>query len=346
MGRDSWKFGYLVREAVKSALSPRSRTYPLVIFAVLVGIAVVLFTRAEYLALSRTVDGLNSQGRNVVIFGPLASEEPVSITRESCESLARYPGVERAGIRIPSERLTIEPIGSNLATYRASATLIADLSKAPVVIGNAVSPGSVGRVSNVRVDGVVAEAISAPQQPQGLDANSSVIFGLLPEDRAAESCYAILDSWTPVSPMVPLLSSHLDSSGGVLVGIPALRVPDDPIEAYGARLTQFVPVAAALLAVAITGIVQLLRSGEFAAYRLTGTSRRSLSVLITVEGLLISSVASIAGTATALVFQDDFADPSIPILGCLLLSGIWSIGGALIGVAISLRSPISLARDH
>jgi hypothetical protein len=88
-----------------------------------------------------------------------------------------------------------------------------------------------------------------------------------------------------------------------------------------------------------------MRSSEWAAYRLTGTSARTLIILQGMEQLIVAGVFAAGTSLASLVLSAHLISPQAVVFSTCAAAGIWLIIAVGGGCITALRSPISLAKD-
>ena len=346
MTADGWRFGPLIREASKNVFTPGSRLAAVLIIGGLVGVAQTGAGALESAVLSSELTGLALDGRNVVVFHGNDSAEETHILTRSCEGLADSPGVVRAGSLVGGSRVDVIPLGSRISTMRASSTLIHELSAADAVVGTALVTPEVTTLTIETSQGILASAIRGSEQPAGLTLNSSVIFPLTVDDAWTDSCVVVFEPHADVQSASAVASSQLIADGTSIESTVLVSGGQDPITTFLSRLTQFLPVVLGLVAGAMLAIVSRSRSGEFASYRLSGTTTRSLLTLMTLENMLLSSWTAAAATVCALVTSAYFPDVTVPVLRAALLGAVMMATAIPAGVWFATRNPLDLSRDR
>lgn len=115
----------------------------------------------------------------------------------------------------------------------------------------------------------------------------------------------------------------------------------DLVEQYRASALQFVPLTLGLIGGVAAALVNAARSREFATYRLSGTSRTSLLVILLVEEIMLGlTLTAGASMATAVLWTRllgpleslSYAFAAGALLTCFALVG--SLPGALRSAAV------------
>lgn len=344
--RDGWRLGHLAREAVRNVLGRGARLLSAVGLAVVLGSGAVAFLGLETHALRTELDQLADQGRGVVNYTQASAEAPALISRASCERLAGAPGVQAAGTLIRGPEETVIPVGRAIGTQRASTTLFPQLAEADVLVGSGLVDRGDTVAAQVLRSGTVLDSLTTTRQREGLDASHTLTLPLRPDDVRAERCVVVLDPMVSVADVATTHLASLRIEGNAVVAVEYLRATSDPVEVFLDRPTRFLPVLLGVLGAVATAITYRLRASELAVYRLSGTSSRSLLVLIALETVLVTGIAGLAATTAAIVLRDHVLAPVSPILWGLVLAGTWGVLTLVATADLALRKPTDLAKDR
>lgn len=346
MARDGWRFALLAREANRNVFGRGSRLRPLVAIAVILGVAQSGFIALENDNLDRTLDTLRQAGRNIVVFQSTDAASPAIIDRASCEALAGESGVAAAGLLVPMDRQSAIPLGTSLNSYRASSTLVSGLQRADVVVGSALGEGRAASFT-LQVEGMsAASAIIGERQPTGIDTNSAIVLPLAATERSGESCVVAFGPLVRLRDAIPVVRSQLSVSGNPVAGVPVLLEPTSAVDGWLARPGRYLPLLLGLIGALVVMITSRLRASEVATYRLSGTSIRSITTLMSLEVALLGAVAAVSATATALVLAPHYPDLAVPLLWAIGAAGLWSIAVIAVAVSAARQRPTDLAKDR
>ena len=337
-----WRLSAAIREAVFGAVASGPRSWLMLLVAVLMGVAMSGLQVADWTTLDRQLDAADASGHTVISFGatPQAQTE---IAISSCEALTHAPGVEVAGAMIPSGRTTVDQLGSGISAVRASSSLVPELTRAEVAVGDLLAPASAGVITGD--SGYVRTYVAASPRPPGIDVNSAVISPLLTADVSTAYCVARLSSFADVDALAPILLSSLSSSGAP----PAVRsVSDtfDPVDAYLNRTTRWAPAGVGVVCAFISLVLLLARGSEIAAYRLSGTSRRSMMLLCVIEQSVYAAVMWCSVTLTALALAPFLGSVSAVVAAGGIAACVW-LALYSVGAYVNVRrDPTALARER
>lgn len=344
--RDGWRVADLAREALRNTVGRSARLLPAVALAVVLGSGTAAFVALETASLQDELDDLAERGRGVVSYMQANPDQPALVSRASCEALAGAPGVEAAGAVVPGGSTEVVPVGPDVPVQRASTTLVPGLADVDAL----VDAGLLDRAgpSDQRVL-VGAEALGSARTPglrEGVGAGRSLTVPLRPDDALVERCVVVLDPLVAVDDVAATQIASLHVSGNAVVGTEALRATSDPVQAFLDRPSRFLPVLLGLLGAVTTAVTYRLRASELAVYRLSGTSARSLLVLVALETLLVTGVAATATTLAVVALHARYLDPTTPVLWGLVLAGTWAVVALAATADLAVRRPTDLAKDR
>lgn len=360
----------LVREAVKNVLSPAARMFPVLAVAVLLGAGQTALVVHQADTLGSTLDELGLVGRNVVVLTPPTSDAVSTVSRTSCEGLTRHDQVRAAGLLGRSERTDIVELGSFVPVQPVSDTLLPLLTTHDAVVGAALRPEgaaalwsdgdaalrpdgdaalwSDGDASVVLVtaSGQVLQAAVGPPTPAGVSTGSVVGVPLDPTTTSGDHCVVVLDPYLPVQESRQLVLSELQLVGEPLVASSPYSETVDVVALHLGRTERYVPAAVAVLAGFTTLALSRLRSSELAAYRLSGTSRRSLATMLLLEQVIVAGFFVTSATTATLALGTHLRDPTVPVLWAVVGGLAWvACAGAAASTAV-LRQASDLAKDR
>lgn len=336
IGRDGWTAVHLWREAVRNLYSRDSRLTLLLCLAVFAAASSVAFAALQWALLADGLERDGLSGRNTLVFQSADITVPTLIDRSSCEALARQPDVLRAGGINTIGPATFVQLGPATQVAAVSSTLLSDLADVDAVVGAALGFDGKNR-RLITPDGHVLLASRGGSSPAGLDLGSTVAVPLGPEDTVVQRCIVTLDRFAKVSEAAPRLSSSLHSTGGILASTSEFSASTDPVEVFVARPDQFLPVALGVVC-GVFGIgLNRFRSSDVASYRFSGTSKRSMFLLLFFEQALLAAAFAAAGSLALLLLAGFFVQPALEIL--------WVLSGSLAWLVASLANAVFAGGD-
>ncbi|ACZ23255.1 hypothetical protein Sked_33600 [Sanguibacter keddieii DSM 10542] len=338
----------LVREAVKNVLSPAARMFPVLAVAVLLGAGQTALVVHQADALGSTLDDLGLAGRNVVVLTPPASDAVSTVSRTSCDGLTRYDQVQAAGLVGRAERTDLVELGSFVPLQPVSDTLLPLLTTHDAVVGAALWPDADADESIVLVtaSGQVLQAALGPPVPAGISTGAALGVPLDPTTTTGDHCVVVLDPYLPVQESRQVVLSELQLVGEPLVATSPYSETVDVVARHLARTERFLPGAVAVLAGFTALALSRLRSSELAAYRLSGTSRRSLATMLLLEQMIVAGFFVTSGTTAALVLGTHLRDPAVPVLWAVVGGLAWVVCAGTAASAAVLRRASDLAKDR
>ncbi|MGO4536738.1 hypothetical protein [Leifsonia sp. 2MCAF36] len=344
MRRDLWRLGELVREATLNVINPRSKMIATLIVATVLGSACAAFYAFESERFSEQLITLESRGANIVSFRAASPDADISISRKSCEGLSRVRGVKRAGLLKNEGSRDVPEIGAKTTIFTASATLFPGLSTSDGLIGMSLVGEGVRTVTLAPSD---TRALSAaPRQPEGIPTNAAIVLPLAADSSSGSQCVVELARFQNSRIDIPTLASQLDVRGGSIVGRVQLRLTTDPVAEWANRPGQFVGVAGGAIGGLLASLLVWTRSSEVATYRLSGTNRRSLALLLTIESLLASGVFAFSGALAVWTVRSSSVSTPEVLYWLFAGSASWWVA-ALLGTMRSIAvSPAAMTRER
>lgn len=349
MQRDRWHLNALVHEAVRNVGDWRAKLFPILVFAVLGGSCLAVFFSVEANSLHQQLTHLTMEGRLVVDISSTNPQTPVKIERESCEDLAHQPGVARAGIYSQIAYLEVPQLGASIPFAGVSTTLFPELDHVDALIGSELREPGPDFTLTLPNDVLGTTHVMAAQ-PRGVDTNSAVLVPLVPAQDTGPSCRVVMGPLSDPAEVVPRAVAQLRTTeAGDIIAISPFQNNIDPIQQFLGRSARNLPLLLGLLGGFAAAVINRVRFGELAAYRLSGTSGRSLALLLTLEQCLLAGVlatsTALAAVATGLVLGYP-ASVAAATLSGLGAAATWVITAALFTLDIPARRPTDLAKDR
>lgn len=332
----------LVREAVRNVVGRRSRVSVLLVGALVCGSAVALVQDLGWRSFEAELAELEMRGRNVLVARRAEAEAEVTFSRASCERLASAEHVVRAGPLEPLDTRDVLQLGPAVGVVGSSETLFAELGDVDVIIGASLrasgEEGGGGAPSTLAVEGLgVGQAATGKTQPVGVDTNSAVVVRLAPEVTRVTTCVLVIERHVDPGEMAVMVAGQLDAAGGPVMVRPAIELSHDPLEMFEHRSERFVPLLLGAVLALCAAAMYRFRMPELATYLASGTSRRSLLLLIALEHALIGGVVAASGALAVVVLSGWLLRPELALfhaaaagvtyLVCALLGTVWSAVG-------------------
>ena len=345
MQRDSWSLAHLAREACRNVFHLRSKMFALLGCAVVIGTVIPIYAAIQGQQLRDLFAEEAALGRNVVLFSALDNTVPVSISRASCEALAHNADVDRAGMLRSQPTGDFVQLGSLVPVAEASTTLMPELASFGALVGHALrAPGPAFTLA--MPDGNMHRAIVARRQPDAIGTNSDVVVALPVQVTSASSCLAVLTPTAREAEVAPRLLAALQATGGNLSAQQQFSEPRNPITVYLARPEQYLPLLLALAGGLAAGTVNRLRSGEWAAYRMSGTAPRSVGVVMLLEQVALAGCLAFSSAATTLMVAPRLLSPISTHGWAVAAAALWVIAATVASAGIALKKPTNLAKDR
>ena len=345
MQRDRWAAGQLAREACRNVFDLRSRLFFLLGLAALMGALIPIYAAVQSTQLRAQLSQDALRGRNILVFAALNADSPVEISRASCERLSSSPDVVRAGVLLPLPTRNFLQLGAVIPVAAASSTLLPELARFGALVGSALRPTGPA-FSLLMPDGGIQSAIVNNPQPDVIGTNSNVVVGLPPAVTSTPRCIVVLTPTAIEAEAVPQLRAQLQSTGGAVSAQQEFTESRSPIALFLGRPDQFLPLLLALAGALSAGMLNRLRTAEWAAYRMSGTSARSLAIIMLCEQSALAGCLGLAATLATLVLAPVLISPVATIGMALAAAALWVGVGTFASVQICWRKPTSLAKDR
>lgn len=339
MSARGWRHAALVRESLLNTVHRGSALWLLVVLAVLLGSGAAAFALVQHRAFEDLLESQNVQGRGVVMLGSGSADAVAEIERASCEGLAQRSDVLRSGIVLPLGRVDLPTLGADILVLGASERLLPALSAHEAVIGPAL--GADAGPTRMLLGGRPVDALVAGGGVPTSGMESAVTVGLAPEVRSGPHCLVELVPLARVRDVASELVLALRSDSRDLVAHHALQEPADLLDMHARRVVRFLPVVLGALGGVCALLVNWLRSSAFAAYRLSGTRRGEVFLLVVLEQSVVAGVFATSGVL------------AVVVTGGPPATGLWILIGALVWVATAPlswlaagRNPFRMAKDR
>lgn len=337
-----WRIGLLAREAALSVRTSR-RLRPLVVAAVLIGPLLAAIASSDAASFERDRATLDEAGARVILIAG-ATESSVMIDRSSCESLAEVDGIERAGALLASTRTAVVPIGPSVALVPASISLVPALAYAGAVTGPDLVTGAM-RIQRIDT-GAVLDVAQGSNQPEGVPLDRAVAVRIPDSVTTVDRCIVIAEPGAALPIVATTALGALEVSGSSPVATPVLAQPLDATEQYLQRPTRWAPLALGIIAGLATVGLGATRLSEFAAYRLSGTRRRELAVILGLEAVALSGIAALSSTAAALAVSPWLVSAPTTAMGAFVLAGAWWVIAAIGSAPLVRISALNLSKER
>ena len=346
---DRWRAGPLIREAVRNVADVRAKLFPVLVLAVLGGSSLAAFAGSEAATLHTQLGALQRDGRLVVEISSTKHEEAAAIDRTSCEALTGTAGVERAGLVVQQGFWDVAQLGANVSVSAVSRSLFPELDHADALVGSALRKPSVDFLLTLPAGNVGTAHVMA-LQPKGVDTNSALLVALSPSDTTGPSCRVVLSPLSDGAEAIPRVVAALRNTGAAPISANTqFQENINPVQQFLTRASRYLALLLGALGGVAAAVINRVRLSEFAAYRLSGTSGRSLGVLIVLEQLIVggavAAATSVAAIAVVVVAGYPASVPAIVLSG-VAAGAVWVAVAALLTIDIPLRRPTDLAKDR
>jgi hypothetical protein len=175
--------------------------------------------------------------------------------------------------------------------------------------------------------------------------SSAVVVSLPASITSGSQCVVELSPYASASTVSAELAAAQRAEGGNLAAMPALQESVDVLAAHASRAERFLPVLVGGLGGLLATITNALRSSSFAAYRLSGTRRSDLLVLVWLELALLAGLYMFSAIAAIAVLLGRTAEAFVGTLWVEVGALAWVAVGTLSWAAAG-RNPTRLAKDR
>ncbi|MBD7949317.1 MULTISPECIES: hypothetical protein [Oerskovia] len=350
---DRWSLALLAREATRNVFSTAARLFPVVLLAVLLGSAQASLAVQQGQGLERQIAELRAQGRNVLAATQAVQDSPVLIDRDSCEGLTALSVVERAGIQVlDAPSMDLPQLGAKVPVRPVSTTLLPELATHDAVVGRSIAE-SAGRGPSQRFDLVTGasgsgtvSALVGSGDGAGLGGTGAVFVAADRSIATSATCSVVLTPFADASAAAPVIAAALDVQDNPVLVSTELRETTDVVALFLTRIERFLPLLLGAIGGLTVAVVGSLRSSELAAYRLSGTSPRSLGVLLALEQSLVAGTFVTASAATTLLLAGQALAPAASVLWTIAGGLVWLVVGNIVALPVLRRRPSDMAKDR
>ena len=345
MQRDAWSFAYLLREANKNVFGSHARLRPLTLVSLAAFMSLSIFAASEAHRFSSQLDSLDARGRNVILLSASDPASTAEISRRSCEYLSTVAGVERAGLLAPSGHADFLRLGRNIPIIFASASLFPNLGPYEALIGASLISSTRPTVL-LTSSGKHLHAAGGQVAPDSLGVGSAVTLALEPSINQGAQCVVILSKFSDAQKSIPMLAGQLEVSGAPISGRQQLTETVDVVSAYIHRPGLYLPLILGVMGAILSALVNGGRASELAAYFLSGSSRRSMFILVALEQLLVAGIGFSSGIFALIVLSQYFFHLASVIFGLAAGAFGWVGLSCLMSLPVILKKPTELAKDR
>lgn len=345
--RGRWRAPMVFREAVLNVSALGSRGFLVSCLGLIAG---GLLANQYALSVYAFEDRLADDGRigaRIVELAPLErSDERAAISGASCERLSRLPAVARSGSIVPGGRLDSIQLGASVPWVYVSGALLTDVPGVAVV-GRDILPdiSELDPRSRLRTSMGTMPFVLGTSEPEGVDVGSSLSLPM-PPTSAVPSCLAELVPGTPVGAASAVLLAALDTQGGSFFARPHSVVSSSAEVAFLNRPDRHLPLLLGGVLGLVAYLARRLRSGEVAAYRLSGTGDGDFLFLALIEDSLAVFAMVMAGFWTLQVADLPGSLMGAALVGLLSAGACWITISTIGSIQLSRANALSLAKDQ
>ena len=344
-GFDRWSHRHLLRESARNTFSTASAARWGLYVAALLGIIFAMLRAVELQNLDSRVAMLGEQGRNLLVVQSIDENQLSYIDRASCERLTEMPGVVAAGGVELVREVSTARFGT-LQVFAGSETLFPMLNQGVALLGTDLVQAPTGTDLHLLIDGAAVPALVGEPQPTGISTNNAIVVHFELSKQELERCMLVIDQRQYLNRVVPSLISQLNVSGNPVIGVAAFTEIFNPFEDYTDRPSAFVGQATGALIGAIVAFGTLRRSSELATYRLSGSSRRSVTQILVGEATFCALAFCVFAVSALFVLEESSVAAWAVSLETFSAGALIVLVASCAATLIVRRSPISLAKDR
>lgn len=182
-------------------------------------------------------------------------------------------------------------------------------------------------------------------EPAAVGSDNAVALAIDPGEKWVSSCVVIVDPRADVDAAAARLTLALEVKGGPVAAFHTFSSPTNPVTTNRDAVTRWMPYLVTLLGAAAGVATMLTRSSEWAVYRLSGMSRRTLISLLVLEQAYPALLFAAGAALTTFVIASQLISPSVVILSAAAASCLWLALSSIGAIIIASRSPLTMARD-
>lgn len=344
VSHDHWSLRAALREAVKNVLLPSGRSLAGLGLSVLLGSALVLSAVNDDSRFERVLRSQTRVGTHTVVIGANKADEAARVSTRSCSGLVHVTGVLVAG---PLQLLGLDRVyqlDTHVAIVATSTSLLPALLATQAIVGSALPFDRPRPIAGSRL----ARVLATPGVPLagGIPADSAVVVRLDPRVEVAGLCVAVLDPRVSPPTILPALAASVHSSGAPVLARVAAVAQVDPIADYRDRPRRLIPLAcAALLCLWATALLRF-RASEIAAYRLSGTSKPDMMLILALEQVVLAGVFSSAALASIVITRSQLVSARAVMLWTLTGVCLWLGAFPVLAIKSAYGKATELAKDR
>jgi hypothetical protein len=339
--REGWPVALLVREAALNCGTRGSRLRTVPVLAIVAAFLTLGYATLDGVRFAEAARERESAGHYVLAFRSADVASPVEIAVASCERLAGDIRVQRAGVLVGGELVTVPQLGADQRVIHASQGLFPELTRHPGLLG-AASPEVGGTLV---VDGAPITVSRLRPQPRGVDVNRSVVLPLTEVRPWHDECLVVANRLVAVSELAADLTAALDVRGGSVVASGAGMDAGDLAVEFAGRSERWLSLVVGGAGGLLAAMVNRFRASEIAVYLLAGTSRADLMRLLVIEQLVIAGLYLVTTSASMILLHEAYVAPVAQVLWGLTGAIAWFVVAVFASLPVALRNPVTRPRD-
>lgn len=358
MSRRSWRLSALCVEAVRNVFNAGSRLRLVALFVIGVGSALSLFALYEWRQLESDVKALQRDGWSVYIIGDVAGEVDGGIAASSCSRLSSSTEVTSvAGIaeRALEQFTQLGPRTVPIVTVGMSSSQHDLRNTAPTTesIPVMASDELVGSLNGARrltnrygTSYDITRRLPDELALAGLSGSLVVPVPLERMTGDVQECVVTVAPWSDGN-IGARLASSVSARTLQLSTRQVHSIGSHPYDRFLDRTGTVIFPAVGIVVAVVIGLSMRSRASELGVYRISGTSRTALMVLLGLENFLILGCwAFSAATASLVIERLSDLPTTASWVRQLLALGTCSAVAACFAVISALRDVTTMLKDR
>lgn len=246
---------------------------------------------------------------------------------------------------MPSGHSDFLRLGRNIPIVVASESLFPNLGTYDALIGASLISAAKPTVLRTS-SGQDLYAAGGQAAPDSLGVGNAVTLLLEPSIKYGSQCVVFLSKFSDQQKNISLLAGQLNVVGAPIAGRAQLTESVDTVSGYIRRPGRHLPLIVGLMGAVASGLLNRGRASELASYRLSGTTRRSLAILIALEQSLVAGVGLASGIFALILLSQYFFNLLSAIFSLAVGVFGWLFLGCLLSLPVIVKTPTELVKDR
>lgn len=308
-----WQISELCVEAIRNVFGRGSRLRIVSLLAVTTGAGLSLFSMFEWRELRSDVEALNEDGWNTFVVA-VPDDSDNGVSARSCSRLADTQGVVSVaaiGTRTPTQFVelgarTVPVVAVGLSSLPDDAPVVPPSEATPVMVGTDLLRSLESVRTLVSRTGITYSIThSLPTELELANLSGSVVVPVpLSEMRGeVEQCYVSVEAWSDEAIGVRLASSVSVTTLPVSVRRVLESGGAHPYDRFLARSSATVYFGVGVVMACASALSMRSRASEFGVYRVAGTTKMALAVLLALENALVVGIWALSAATSSIALE-------------------------------------------